>query len=195
MTKEEFEDKYKILIEELPAYYFEENMIRVKGTSRDDSFFKEKAVIFLYTTDIGRDLNNELRQGKSNRKLEAFKKSLHYSLENIKNCPRYKYIYTQDLYRGSRKNYDGIAEKKIGQTFRLTEFLSTSYDSTIANIFEEGVKIFINTTNGTFIEQYSESPQEGEVLINTGTEFNVWNKTSTEEIEYIYLDQEKDELQ
>ena len=195
MEKEEFEQEYKILIEELPEYNFEENMTRVKGTSRDDSFFKEKAVIFLFTTDIGRELNNELRQAKSNRKIEAFKKALHYSLENIKNCPGYKHIYTQDLYRGSRINYDGIAEKEIGETFQLTEFLSTSYDSTIANIFEEGVKIFINTTSGTYIEQYSESPHEGEVLINTGTEFNVWNKTTKGEIEYIYLDQDNDELQ
>lgn len=193
MTKEEFEEEYKILIEELPTYNFEENMTRIKGTSRDDSFFKEKAIIFLYSTDLGRELNNELRQAISNRKLKAFKKALHYSLENIKNCPSYKYIFAQDLYRGSRKNYDGIAEMNIGETFKLTEFLSTTFDSTIANAFEEGVKIFVNTTAGTFIAQYSESPQEGEVLINTGTEFNVWSKTSTGEIEYIYLDHNKDE--
>ena len=195
MTKEEFEEEYKILIEELPAYNFEETMERIKGTSQDDSFFKEKAIIFLYSTDIGRELNNELRQDISNRKLKAFKNTLHYSLENIKNCPSYKNVYTEDLYRGSRKNYDGIAEKNIGETFTLTEFLSTTYDRTIANVFEEGVKIFVNTTSGTFIAQYSESPDEAEVLINTGVEFNVWNKTFTGEIEYIYLDHDKDELQ
>jgi hypothetical protein len=194
VKEEEFEEQYQILVEDLDPYNFEQHMIRVKGTSFDDQFFKEKAVIFLYSTDTGRDLNNKLRQGMSNKKLMAFKSTLHYSLENIKKCPSYRNVFTEDLYRGSRKNYDGIAEKNIGDTFILTEFLSTTHDSSVANIFEEGVKIFVNTTSGTFISQYSESPEEHEVLINTGIEFNVWNKTNRGEIEYIYIDHDKDEL-
>jgi hypothetical protein len=190
VTKEEFEQEYNILLKELYEYDFEGKMIRLKNIKINDKFLKEKAVIFLYSTDIGRDLNNSIRQGESSKKLKAFERTLNYSLTNIKKCPSYKKIYTENFYRGSKINYDGIAEKNVGESFILDNFLSTTYDSTIANIFEQGVKIFIESNEGIYIEQYSESPNEGEVLINTGTYFNIWNKTIKNGIQYIYLDQE-----
>jgi len=132
---------------------------------------KETSVINSYTSRPFAELNKILREkGKIPDKIKAFEKLLNHSLTKLQD---YKGI----VYRGVGKDVNPENDFKIfdnykeGMTIKENAFTSTSKGK---NIYQNrNIEFKIKSKTGKFIESFSDSPSEHEVLFRSGTNFKI----------------------
>jgi hypothetical protein len=88
------------------------------------------------------------------------------------------------VYRGTHLKSAVLAKHKVGATVSYAGFLSTSTSREACENFVGNVLFVIHSKNGKSVRNYSQMPQEDEILFDHNSKFKVLSKRKTK-IEFI----------
>ncbi|XP_041091743.1 NAD(P)(+)--arginine ADP-ribosyltransferase 2-like [Polyodon spathula] len=132
---------------------------------------EQAMAIYVYTMDAVHDpFNKAVREGGTNYKAFPFK-SLHFLLTDALNTLRSKEAKCYNVFRGDTKK----STTDVGAIVRFGHFASTSLDKNVAKEFGTRTVFEIKTCLGVLIQEYSDNPDEEEVLIPPFEKFKVLN--------------------